>query len=113
MEVERRQARRVPVGVPAGVLATLSMDLAMVAADRYGRGAFSSSAIGPDVIGRWAAGLLRGRWRHGDIRDEPAERGEFALGILTHYATGIVLTQAYLQLPRRKNGRTNLLGATR
>jgi len=113
MEVERTQARRVPVGVPAGVLATLSMDVAMVAADRCGGGAFTSSAIGPDVIGRWAAGLLRGRWRHSDIRNEPTERGEFALGILTHYATGIVLTQAYLQLPRRRNGRTSFLGATR
>jgi hypothetical protein len=55
---------------------------------------------------------LRGRWRHRDIRSEPAERGELALGILTHYATGIILTQAFLQLPRRGNGRPSFLGAT-
>jgi len=88
------------------------MGLAMVAAARYGRGAFSSDHIGPDVIGRWAAGLLRGRWRHRDIRSEPAKRGELVLGILTRYATGIILTQAFLQLPRRGNGRPSFLGAT-
>ncbi len=42
MRVERTRARRVPVGVPAGALATLTMDVAMVAAARYGRGAFTS-----------------------------------------------------------------------
>jgi hypothetical protein len=112
MKVDHTRALRVPVGVPAGALATFTMDLAMVAAARYGWGAFSSDRIGPDMIGRWAAGLLRGRWRHRDIRSEPAERGEFALGILTHYATGIILTQAFLQLPRRGNGRPSFLGAT-
>ena len=60
------------------------------------------------MIGRWAADLLRGRWRHGDIRSEPARRGEVALGLLTHYVTGIVLTEAFLLLPRRENGRPSL-----
>jgi hypothetical protein len=111
MKVEHSRAGHVPAGVPAGALATVTMDLAMVAAARYGRGAFTSDRIGPDMIGRWAAGLLRGRWRHRDIRSEPAERGELALGILTHYATGIILTQAFLQLPRRGNGKPSFLGA--
>ena len=35
-------------------------------------------ATGPDMIGRWAAGLLRGRWRGGDISRAPAQRGELA-----------------------------------
>ena len=77
----------------------------MVAASHFGGSAFTSDRIGPDVIGRWAAGLLRGRWRHEDIRNEPARRGELAVGLLTHYLTGIVLTQAFLLAPRRADGR--------
>ena len=88
-----------PGRLPAGVLATMTMDLAMVAAARYGGSSFTSDRIGPDMVGRWAGGLLRGKWRHRDIRSEPAERGELPLGLLTHYATGIILTQAYFQLP--------------
>ena len=53
----------------------------------------------------WAAGLLQGRCRHGDITIEPARRGEVGLGLLTHYSTGIMLTQAFLLLPRRGDGR--------
>ena len=106
MRVGDSRSVRVPAGVPAGVLATVTMDLAMMAASQFGGSAFTSDRIGPDVIGRWAAGLLRGRWRHEDIRREPARRGEVALGLLTHYLTGIVLTQAFLLLPRRAGGRS-------
>jgi hypothetical protein len=88
------------------------MDVAMVSAARNGRGAFASDSVDPDVIGRWAAGLLRGRWRHRDIRTEPAQSGELALGILTHYVTGIVLTQAFLEVQRRRNRRPTVLEAT-
>ena len=112
MKTEHTRARQVPAGVPAGVLATVTMDIAMVAAARYGGAAFTSDRIGPDLIGRWAAGLLHGRWRHRDIRSEPAQPGELALGILTHYATGIILTQAFLEMPRREDGRPTFLGGT-
>jgi len=112
LSVRHTRSMRVPGGVPAGVLATITMDVAMVAAARFGGAAFSSDRLGPDVIGRWAYGLSRGRWRHADIRSEPAPRGELALGILTHYATGIILTQAYLLLSRRRGERPSLLGAT-
>ena len=103
---------RVPAGVPAGVLATITMDVAMEAASRFGGSAFTSDRLGLDVIGRWAADLVRGRWRHDDIRSEPARRGEVALGLLTHYGTGIMLTQAFLLLPRRGNGRPSFPGGT-
>ena len=63
----RIRSIRVPAGVPAGVLATITMDVAMVAAGVLGGSAFTSDRLGPDMIGRWAAGLLRGRWRHDDI----------------------------------------------
>lgn len=102
----------VPAGVPAGILATITMDGAMVAATRLGGSAFTSSRLGPDVIGRWAADLLHGRWRRDDIGVEPPRRGELMLGVLTHYATGIVLTQAYLLLQRRRRGRPSLTAAT-
>jgi hypothetical protein len=90
----------------------MTMDVAMVAASRFGGPAFRSDRLGPDVIGRWAYGLSRGRWQHADITSEPAPRGELALGILTHYVTGIILTQAYLLLPRRRGAKPSLLGAT-
>lgn len=84
----------------------------MVAASCLARGAFTSDRLGLNVIGRWAVSLARGRWRHGDIRSEPTQRGELVVGLLTHYVTGVVLTQVFLLLPRRKNGRTSLPTAT-
>ena len=85
----------------------------MLAAARRGGDAFTSARLSPDLIGRWAAGLLHGEWRHRDITSEPPRRGELALGILTHYGTGIALTQAFLLLPRRGNVRPSFLGAMR
>ncbi len=101
MPDRRTRSIRVPAGVRAGVLATITMDAALVAASSIGGSALTSDRTGLNVIGRWAAGLLRGRWRHDDITSEPARRGELALGLLTHYSTGIILTQAFLLLPRR------------
>ena len=57
MSVRPTRSIRVPAGVPAGVLATITMDVAMVAAERLGGSAFTSDRLGPDMIGRWAAGL--------------------------------------------------------
>ena len=112
MNVGDTRSMRVPAGVPAGVLATITMDVAMVAAGRIGGRAFTSDRLEVDVVGRWAADLMRGRWRHGDITREPARRGELALGLLTHYTTGIVLTQAFVLLPRRGKGRPSFRGGT-
>jgi hypothetical protein len=112
MSDRRTRLNRVPAGVPAGVLATITMDVAIVAASSLGGSAFTSDRTDVDVIGRWAAGLLRGRWRHADITSESARRGEVALGLLTHYGTGIILTQAFLLLPRLGNGRPSFAGAT-
>jgi hypothetical protein len=47
------QSIRVPACVPVGVLATMTMDVAMVAAGRLGESAPTSDRYGPDVIGRW------------------------------------------------------------
>ena len=94
------------------MLATITMDAAMVAAGRLARSTFVSDRLGPDMIGRWAGGLLRGRWRHDDIRSAPAQRGEPGLGLLTHYATGVVLTQAFLLLSRRRSRRPGFVAGT-
>jgi hypothetical protein len=97
--------------VPAGVFATVIMDVVMVCASRAFGDAFASDKIGPEMIGRWAGGLGCGRRRepaHGrrscrttDITTEPRLRGEFCIGLAVHYLTGITLTQAYLVLLRR------------
>jgi hypothetical protein len=100
MRAPRTCLIRIPAGVPAGVLATITMDMAMEAASRLDQSAFTSDRLSLDMIGRWASDLLRGRWRHADIRAEPVRRGGLALGLATHYATGITLTEAFLLLPR-------------
>lgn len=109
-----RHARsiRVPASVPVGVLATIAMDGAMVAAGRLGGSAFTSDRLRMEVVGRWSAGLMRGRWRGDDIAAQPAQPGELALGLIAHYAMGIVLTQAFLLLARRGSGRPTLPAAT-
>jgi hypothetical protein len=111
MNVGRTPTLGIPIGVPAGILATVTMDVAMVAAARYGGRSFQSDRLGPEVIGRWAAGLLRGRMRHRDIMLEPAQRGELALGIATHYFTGIALTEAFVLLTSDANRRPGFLRA--
>jgi Protein of unknown function (DUF2938) len=83
-------------GAAAGVVATVTMDAAMVLAARLAPGAFALDKNGPEVIGRWAAGLGCGRWRHEDLSAEPPVRGELWLGLAAHYVTGIVLTEVYL-----------------
>jgi hypothetical protein len=112
MGVRSIRSIRVPAGVPAGVLATIIMDVAMVAVSSLGGKAFTSDRLGSDMIGRWAAGLLRGRWRRTDISREPEQRGELALGLATHYVTGVALTQAFLLVPRRLRGRRSFLAGT-
>jgi hypothetical protein len=92
----RRVGASVRAAARVGVLATLTMDAAILAEGVLGGPAFSSSRLNPEIIGRWASGLLHGRCRHEDITLEAPVRGELALGIATHYATGIMLTGAFL-----------------
>jgi hypothetical protein len=100
MGVELRQhvdlGAALRAGVPAGIFATATMDAAMLAASLLGREASTSDRLGPGIIGRWAAGLLRGVLRHDDITREAAVPGETVLGIATHYATGMLLAEAFL-----------------
>lgn len=60
----------VPTSIRVGVLATLSMDAAFLLASRLGGESFTTDKIGLDLIGRWAAGLARGQYRHEDMEGE-------------------------------------------
>jgi hypothetical protein len=93
---------RLLAGIPAGVVATLTMDAAMVAASMIGGGAFASERTDLGVIGRWAGGLLRGRWRHVDASREDPGTLDVPLGLATHYLTGIALTEAFVLAPWRR-----------
>jgi hypothetical protein len=47
------------------------------------------------LVGRWMAGMARGRFVHGRIADAAPVRGETAIGWIAHYLSGI----AYAALP--------------
>lgn len=101
-----------PANVAVGVLATITMDVAFVAAARLGGDAFTSDKLGPELVGRWAGGLARGRCLHEDIAAEPAMKGEVAIGLATHYATGVALSIAYLGALRALGRRPDIVSAT-
>ena len=100
-----------PSSVSVGILATLSMDAAFLAASRLGGARFTSDKVGLEIVGRWAAGLAHGRYAHKDMAAEPALRGEAALGLAVHYLTGIALTQVYYQLVRHGGREPGVLSA--
>jgi hypothetical protein len=113
MGVLSDRAPAVPTSVCVGVLATLTMDVAFVAASRLGGTSFTSDKIGPELVGRWAVGLARGRLRHEDIETETPVRGEAAVGLAVHYFTGVALTQAYYAvLPRRSRSSGGVAAAS-
>lgn len=86
----------------AGVLATATMDAAMLTAAIAGGQALSSKRLGLGTIGRWAARLLHGRWRGEDISREAPVPGEVVLGLAAHYATGTALTAGFVLISGRK-----------
>jgi hypothetical protein len=90
-----RQTGSLRGGVLVGVLSTLTMDAAFLAASRAGGARFTSDKVGVELVGRWAAGLARGRQRHEDLAAEPPVRGEAGIGLAVHQLTGILLTLAY------------------
>jgi hypothetical protein len=95
---------RLARGVPAGILATVTMDAAMLAAARLGGERWSSSRLDLDVVGRWGMGLVRGRLRHGEASLEAGRTADVVAGLATHYATGVALTEAFILAPWRPGG---------
>ena len=92
------------------MVATVTMDVAMVLAARLAPGVLAAEKIAPEMIGRWAAGFGRGRWRHGDISEEMPVRGELRIGLAAHYVTGVTLTTLYLEATRRSGRRPGFAG---
>ena len=112
MGTEDTRERSLSASIAIGVLATITMDAAMVAASKLDPERFVSEKLTPEIIGRWAAGLTRGRWRHEDIAAEPPVAGEAAIGLAVHYGTGLTLTAAYLSYLRLTGARSGVLKAT-
>ena len=82
--------------IRAGILATATMDAAFVSAALLDKERFTSERLAPGLIGRWATRTARGGWRGDDVSVRPTSRGEDALGIAVHYATGVALTWLYV-----------------
>ncbi len=94
------------------MLATVTMDVAMVLAARIDPERFASEKLAPGTIGRWVASCCRGRWGHDDLASEPSVRGEVVVGMAAHYATGLVLTETYFCLLRLAGARSSVSKAT-
>jgi len=92
------ESRLFIVGVIAGILGTVTMDVVAVIALRLGIAGRGPRRTGPDLIGRWIGYLLQGKFKHTDILQTPPMRGELLLGFAAHYSIGIALTLAYLGL---------------
>lgn len=79
-----------------GIAATAFMDLWLVLLR-----ALRVPTLDFALIGRWAAHLRRGRWRHERIAAAAPVRGEVALGWLVHYGVGIVFAAVLVALQGR------------
>ncbi len=93
-----------------GVLGAVLMDLAEMQAARAG----IRSGVDAALLGRWCAGLARGRWRHADIARSRPVRHEAALGWAFHLLVGggvVALPYALLsQLPGAVTPAQHVLG---
>jgi hypothetical protein len=77
-----------------GIGATATMDLwGMVRAPLMG-----VPAPNYGLVGRWLAGMSRGRFRHASIAAAPAVRGEQSIGWIAHYVIGVVFAALLLAI---------------
>jgi hypothetical protein len=67
-----------------GIAGAVLMDITETVAARVGL----TSGVNVALVGRWAAGLVRGQWAHVDIARSPARRGEVAIGWAFHLLVG-------------------------
>ena len=80
----------VVVGVVAGVLGTLVMDLLNLLFARAG----IITKMHMEVLGRMAAGWARGRFSYGHPSEMEKTANEVAYGYVTHYAIGAGLARS-------------------
>jgi hypothetical protein len=88
------------------------MDASMVVASRLVPQVFATEKLDVNLIGRWVGRRGSHPPRGEDITGLPAVRGEVALGLATHYVTGIALTQVYLAAVHRAGVRPDPVKAT-
>jgi hypothetical protein len=74
-----------------GIAGTAAMD----AAKYVGHTLRLIGGVRMDMLGRWALGMLAGRFVHTDIHESPALPGEVAAGWIFHYLTGVLVAWAY------------------
>lgn len=82
----------VVTAVVAGVVGTLMMDSLNLIAARAGM----ISRIDVGMIGRMAAGWVRGRFRYGHPSEVQPVAHEVLYGYATHYAIGVALAVPYV-----------------
>ena len=82
----------VVMGVVAGVLGTLAMDLLNLLFARIGM----LSRIDVGMIGRMAVGWAHGRFRYGHPSEMEQLPHEKLYGLVTHYGIGVGLAVAYV-----------------
>ena len=82
----------VVVGVVAGVLGTVVMDLGNFLLSRAG----VISRIHMGMLGRWAGGWTRGRFRYGHPSEMEEIANEVLYGFVTHYSIGVGLAVSYV-----------------
>ena len=103
-DTQDSRAPALPAGAAAGLLATYGMDVAgrRIVAPLLGRGPSGS-------LGRWIGHMLKGRFRHEDIRKSEPIRHEAGIGIAAHYAIGLILGAGYALLLHVPQPRQNSL----
>lgn len=67
-----------------GLVGAVLMDITELLAARAGL----TSGVSVALVGRWALGLLRGRWTHADIARSAPRPGEVGAGWVFHYLVG-------------------------
>jgi hypothetical protein len=82
----------VVVGVVAGVLGTLVMDLLNLLFARVG----IITQMHMEVLGRMAVGWARGRFRYGHPSEMKKVAYELVYGYVAHYAIGVSLAVSYV-----------------
>jgi uncharacterized membrane protein YagU involved in acid resistance len=82
------------MGVVAGVLATLVMDVGGTLFRRLGL----TSGVPPALFGKWVSDVSRGQLLHDNIATSPGVPSSMLVALLTHYGIGIVLGIGYVTL---------------
>jgi hypothetical protein len=76
-----------------GIWATLFMDISAII---FGKLKIIHPTIGPEIVGRWALYMVRGKFVHKDINKTPALSNEKSAALIAHYLIGIILAGIYL-----------------